>query len=74
MYVPVDGHWGSWRNIGFCSVTCGDGTRRRRRDCNNPPPSNGGANCIGDIFSRGHCYLRDCRRSKFFHYHVNIYL
>ncbi|KAK6176120.1 hypothetical protein SNE40_014463 [Patella caerulea] len=49
---PVNGGWtsfGSWRNSGTCSKTCGGGSQQQvqTRTCTQPVPAYGGAQCSG---------------------------
>ncbi|XP_055958261.1 SCO-spondin [Patella vulgata] len=49
---PVNGGWtsfGSWRNSGTCSKTCGGGSQQQvqTRTCTQPAPAYGGAQCSG---------------------------
>ncbi|XP_041369425.1 SCO-spondin-like isoform X3 [Gigantopelta aegis] len=49
--IPVDGQWGTWTEISFCSVTCGKGIRvtTRERHCKHPAPQFGGKICDGGL-------------------------
>merc|ERR1719483_1785441 len=54
----VDGAWSSWSRWGYCSQTCGEGSRSRSRTCAMPLPQNGGKDCIG-----ANLETKDCLRS-----------
>lgn len=60
---PVNGQWSDWSRWGYCSATCGNGTRNRQRDCNKPMPENGGFPCAGQSIEVGSCsgVLKPCQ-------------
>nr|XP_022299574.1 SCO-spondin-like isoform X2 [Crassostrea virginica] len=64
---PVDGGWGSWNSwssYGYCSQTCGYGTKKykRWRYCNRPYPKIGGKDCCGSSteYTFKQCHVKTC--------------
>ena len=53
----VNCEWGSW-NIGACSKTCGDGTRRKTREKTVIEKYNG--KCEGDSAMNEDCKEKNC--------------
>jgi len=56
----VDGAWSSWSRWGYCSQTCGHGSRSRSRTCTMPIPQNGGNDCTGANLETKDCIMRIC--------------
>ena len=56
----VDGGWSSWSRWGYCSQTCGPGSRSRSRSCTEPPPQHGGRDCAGASLETKECSRRSC--------------
>nr|XP_034330808.1 A disintegrin and metalloproteinase with thrombospondin motifs adt-1-like isoform X3 [Crassostrea gigas] len=56
----IDGGWSDWVAWSICSVSCGGGTHTRARMCGNPSPSNGGSNCVGDVYQTHTCATAAC--------------
>eukprot|EP00105_Crassostrea_gigas_P034221 XP_019918369.1 PREDICTED: SCO-spondin-like isoform X2 [Crassostrea gigas] len=56
----VDGGWSDWMAWSICSVSCGGGMQTRARMCSNPSPSNGGSNCVGDVYQTQTCATAAC--------------
>ena len=56
----VDGGWSSWSRYGYCSESCGTGTRSRSRTCSQPPPQFGGETCTGPNLETKECFLKTC--------------
>jgi len=57
---PVSGRWSPWSRWGFCSKTCGVGSRSRSRSCTEPEPQFGGEECSGANRDHKECYRKDC--------------
>ena len=57
-YCPIDGYWGSWKQWGPCSKTCGGGTQFRNRFCNKP--QHGGEDCQGEEEESRACNTGGC--------------
>jgi hypothetical protein len=56
----VDGAWSSWSRWGYCSQTCGHGSRSRSRTCTMPTPQNGGNECLGANLETKECKMKVC--------------
>ena len=56
----VDGGWSGWSRGGYCSESCGTGTRSRSRTCSQPPPQFGGDTCSGPNLETKECFLKTC--------------
>ena len=56
----VDGGWSGWSRWGYCSESCGTGTRSRSRTCSQPPPQYGGETCSGPSLETKECFLKNC--------------
>ena len=56
----VDGGWSGWSRWGYCSQSCGTGTRSRSRTCSQPPPQYGGETCSGPNLETKECFLKTC--------------
>ncbi|XP_063442658.1 hemicentin-1-like [Mytilus trossulus] len=61
------GSWSCWEEDGYCSTSCGNGTKTRRRRCDNPAPTNDGNECPGDNVTYVHCNMKDCSVYKWGH-------
>ena len=56
----VDGAWSPWSRWGYCSQTCGQGSRSRSRTCTMPIPQNGGNDCVGANLETKDCKMKVC--------------
>ena len=59
--LAVDGRWGSWKQVGSCSKTCGGGVLKFARACNRPAPSCGGLRCAGISIFEVQCNRHCCK-------------
>ena len=69
--MSVDGGYGTWKNVGSCSQTCGEGLQEQTRSCDNPKPQHGGAQCQGDSSQQISCNLGPCP-SKISYLHTSL--
>ena len=56
----VNGGWTSWSHWGYCSESCGSGSRSRSRTCTDPVPQYGGEECIGANLETKECFNKVC--------------
>ncbi|KAL5016574.1 hypothetical protein ScPMuIL_006163 [Solemya velum] len=56
----VDGGWGTWREWGTCTRTCGGGVETSSRECDKPTPKDGGQYCTGKRRRYRSCNINPC--------------
>ena len=59
-FLKVNGQWGLWSDVTYCSKSCGGGNKESMRVCDNPAPKNGGTNCTGISWEK----LKECNTEE----------